>query len=168
MAFRAPEKYCCAQKQEPTGSITVPTIYVEGRDVDLKTYRIIMNGHICPYCHGKTEYVDSAQIYSRNYGIMVYLCRPCQAWVGCHRDNDQALGRLAKADLREAKINAHASFDTLWVKKMKKDNITKKEARTKAYRWLAKEMGTPVEFTHIGMFNVTQCLKVIELCRPWI
>ena len=66
----------------------------------------IIAGKICPYCGKPTEYVDSSIIYGRSYG-MIYLCRDCRAYVGVHKGTDQALGRLANAELREAKKEAH-------------------------------------------------------------
>ena len=35
--------------------------------------------------------------------------------------------------------------------------------RNAAYAWLAQKMGLPVEKTHIGMFDVGQCRKAIEI-----
>lgn len=72
----------------------------------------ILTGKICPYCGKPTEYVDSSVIYGRSYG-MIYLCRDCKAYVGVHKGTDQALGRLANAELREAKKEAHFYFDQI-------------------------------------------------------
>lgn len=72
----------------------------------------IFTGKICPYCGKPTEYVDSSVIYGRSYG-MIYLCRDCRAYVGVHKGTDQALGRLANAELRKAKKEAHFYFDQI-------------------------------------------------------
>lgn len=54
-----------------------------------------LTGHICPYCGCFAEFVDSSCVYNgKSYG-MIYLCRPCVAWVGVHKGTDNALGRLA-------------------------------------------------------------------------
>lgn len=46
---------------------------------------------------------------------MIWLCRPCDAFVGCHHNTKRAKGRfLAKSDLREARKRAHAVVDPLW------------------------------------------------------
>lgn len=38
----------------------------------------------CPYCGERAEFVDSAEVYhGQSYGL-IYLCRPCDAYVGCH------------------------------------------------------------------------------------
>lgn len=69
------------------------------------------------------------------------------------------LGRLANAELRYWKKEAHAAFDPLW----KYGRF--KGYRNAAYAWLAERMGLPVEKTHIGMFDVRECKKAIQICR---
>lgn len=64
---------------------------------------------ICPYCGRSAEFVDSIAVYRRSYG-MIYLCRPCDAYVGVHGRSDTPLGRLANAELRRWKIAAHDAF----------------------------------------------------------
>ena len=111
----------------------------------------------CPYCGRKAVYTDSAEVYhGYSYG-MIYLCRPCGAWVGVHRGTDKPKGRLANAELRKWKMAAHDAFDPLW-----QTGIFKRR-RNAAYAWLAEQMGLPKEQTHIGMFDVAQCQKVIQI-----
>lgn len=115
----------------------------------------------CPYCGKLAEFVDSAEVYhGRSYG-MIYLCRPCDAYVGCHEygDGDVPKGRLANAELRRWKIAAHDAFDPLW----KLGRF--KRRRNAAYAWLAEQMGLTKEETHIGMFDVAQCRQVIQICQ---
>lgn len=110
----------------------------------------------CPYCGQQAEYVDSAVIYGRSYG-MVYLCRPCDAYVGVHKGTDQPLGRLANRELRRWRNRAHAMFDPLW----QKGRFRRR--RNDAYAWLAEKMGLPKEETHIAMFDIPQCKQVIQI-----
>lgn len=119
----------------------------------------VLAGKICPYCSQPAEYVDSAVIYGKSYG-MIYLCRPCDAYVGCHKKSDKALGRLANRTLRGAKKQAHFYFDKIW-----KDGLME---RTEAYSWLSENMGVIRDLTHIGMFNEEQCAKVVELSRQFL
>jgi hypothetical protein len=81
---------------------------------------------------------------------MIYLCKPCDAYVGVHRNSTVALGRLANADLRKHKKLAHEKFDALW----KIGGMS----RSDAYSWLSKMLGTEPDFTHIGMFDKEKCL----------
>lgn len=112
----------------------------------------------CPYCGRKAEYVDSKIVYGKSFG-KIYLCRQCMAYVGVHKGTDKPLGRLANAELRYWKRAAHAAFDPMW----KYGRF--KGFRDVAYGWLAKRMELPMELTHIGMFDVVQCKKVIQICR---
>ena len=120
---------------------------------------------ICPYCAEDATFSESSgHLYQgRDYGP-VWECRKCEAYVGCHKGSRRALGRLADYRLRQAKVQAHAAFDPLWRRKMEKTGCTLQEARTRAYRWLAGEMGIKMEDCHIGMFNIEQCERVRTIC----
>jgi|SRR5882672_9670920 len=117
--------------------------------------KLMMIGKLCPYCGKEPEYVDSKTIYGQSYG-MIYLCRPCDAYVGTHkRWPKKALGRLANKELREYKKLAHTAFDPLWQKGIF-------ESRNDAYGWLSDFLELPLEYTHIGMFGVYTCKKLID------
>lgn len=123
----------------------------------------IIKGKVCPYCGKKPVLENSSIIYGKDYGP-IYMCRPCRAWVGVHKGTVKPLGRLANEELRYWKKEAHASFDPIWQAKVNQ-GWGKFKARNSTYEWLAKEMKLPLEHTHIGMFDVNQCKKVIELCK---
>jgi len=129
----------------------------------------ILSGKICPYCGKPTIHCSDSVIYGRTYGGMMYVCSTCDAYVGCHKPNPtQALGRLANAELRQYKIAAHASFDSLWQRKIDRDGVSKTQGRKAAYRWLSKATGIEVEYCHIGMMDIEECKKVIEVCAPFV
>ena len=108
----------------------------------------------CPYCGGKAKLTDSAHVYrGRSYGL-IWDCRPCDAYVGVHKGTTNPLGRLANAELRKAKIRAHAVFDPLWK--------TRQMKRHEAYALLAERLGIDSKDAHIGMFDVDQCRRVVE------
>lgn len=112
----------------------------------------------CPYCGKPAALKNSRVIYKRDYG-MVWICPDypaCDAYVGCHKGTNKPLGRLANAELREAKKEAHAAFDPLW-----QDGAMK---RTAAYIWLAEQLGIERQACHVGMFDVAECRRVVEIC----
>lgn len=114
---------------------------------------------ICPYCHMPSVYVTGAILYPkypRLHGKSFWLCRPCDAYVGCHAGTANPLGRLANAELRAAKMRAHAAFDPIW-----RDG---KVGRTEAYRWLANRLGLSRRDAHIGNFDIELCNRVVEAC----
>jgi len=114
----------------------------------------ILTGKICPYCGKETELIDSAEIYGTSYGPM-YICRDCKAYVGCYTGTERALGRLANAELREAKKRAHHYLDQLW--------MPNKHKRYGVYSWLSRQLGIPRDVTHIGMSDIEQCNRIAEI-----
>ena len=116
----------------------------------------IMN---CPYCGKQAELKDSSIIYGRSYGL-VYICQDfpkCDSFVGVHKGTHTPLGRMANKELREWKKLAHFYFDGAWKRA--------KVSRDRAYRTLAVKMGLPIEKAHIGMFDVEQCKRVVEIFK---
>lgn len=111
----------------------------------------------CDYCGEPADYVDSAVVYGGSSYGMIYYCKPCDAYVGVHKGSDKPKGRLANANLRFWKKNAHAAFDALW-----KDG---RMSRSQAYSWLSSKMGLPPQLTHIGMFDVAQCKQVVDIMK---
>lgn len=128
----------------------------------------------CPYCGNAAKLAKGNDIYPHRQdlrGHNFWQCAPCDAYVGCHKPGThhhnevtgervvhtgfEPLGRLADAELRRAKQQAHAAFDPLWQ--------SRGMSRTKAYTWLAGALGVPVSQCHIGMFDVAQCRRVVEL-----
>lgn len=129
---------------------------------------------ICPYCGLFSVLVKGDVIYPHRpdlYQLNFYQCAPCDAYVGCHKTGDwkKPLGRLANAELRQAKSAAHAAFDPVWqqrfeIKRASDPAYTKSMARGGRYKKLAQLMGIPKSECHIGMFDVEQCKTVVALC----
>ncbi len=117
-----------------------------------------MVGKICPYCKSETKKITSIDFYGVPYGgdRMIICCKNyphCDSYVGTHKDG-LSLGRLANSLLRQYKIRAHECFDPIWKEKY----LTRQEA----YKELGEFLDIPEEYTHIGMFNISTCKKVIE------
>lgn len=110
---------------------------------------------ICPYCHEPAEFISSAEFYGRDYGSNLYICRPCGARVGTHKNSKRPLGTMANVKLRALRKICHRQFDPKWK--------SKQMSRSAAYRWLAEKMEVPQEKAHIGMFNEEQCYKLIKI-----
>jgi hypothetical protein len=145
----------------------------------LDTRHEIVYGKVCPYCGQNSEFVDSETIYGKSYG-MIYLCRDCDAYVGVHKGKNRSLGRLANKELREAKKRAHLYFDHIWKRKIQMgiaDEPSRKhgrnyakwrdQCRKSAYTWLSEQLNIEKQYTHIGMFDIEHCEKVVELCKPF-
>lgn len=118
----------------------------------------------CDYCGEKAPLVKGVEIYPHRtdlHSLNFYLCRTCNAYVGCHKVTTDPLGRLANAELRAAKSRAHLSFDRLWKGKYFR-------SRTRAYNWLAAQLKIKTSQCHIGMFDVAMCRRVIELADAYL
>lgn len=115
---------------------------------------------VCRYCGKPVVFTSNAEIYGREYGNgKCYLCRNCRAFVGVHTGTKIPLGTLANSELREWRKEAHNQFDKLWKKP------TRIMTRYNAYGWLANNMGLTRKDTHIALFEIEQCKKVIELSK---
>ena len=110
----------------------------------------------CPYCLNQAEWVENKEIYGKNYGksVMVWLCKKCNAYVGCHNNTRTPLGIMANKETREWRKKAHAVFDPIW-----KNRILK---RKRAYGFLQRRLGFEV---HIGEADVETCKKIIDVCE---
>ena len=113
-----------------------------------------MNEVICPYCGHEAKLIDSKQVYGKSYGNM-YMCWDCDAYVGTHKGTTKPLGRLANKELGHWTVQAHNAFDIKWRGALM--------SRKDAYRWLSKSLDIPIEQTHIGMFDVDICKRVVEM-----
>ena len=128
-----------------------------------------MTAPTCPYCNSAAELVSGSVIYPHRPDLAdrrFWRCKPCNAWVGCHQGSkDIPLGRLADAQLRRAKMGAHAAFDPIWKMIMQQQGCNKGVARWKAYAWLATQLAIPAENCHIGMFDAELCQRVVDICN---
>ena len=124
--------------------------------------KLKLNLVLCPYCDKKAELVAGNVIYpSRKdlYGLKFYRCKPCNAYVGCHKEDGRPLGGLANEELRTHRQMAHGYFDPIWVRRHK--------SRKGAYRWLARKLKIEVDECHIGEFDIERCEQVVRLAKEY-
>jgi len=125
----------------------------------------------CHYCGEPCTWSSSSShIYSgRDFGP-VWECRACSAYCGCHKQGKpphrRPLGTPANRQDRELRKQAHALFDPLWPRVAQRDDISKGHARSRAYIWLAGELGIEPRDCHIGMMHGADLEKVIACCTP--
>ena len=112
----------------------------------------------CQYCQEEAIWCENKTVYGKNYGrsYMMWLCKPCDAYVGCHHNTERPLGTLANRELRELRKKCHKLFDEFW---------HDKESRTAAYMWLQDKMGLHRTQAHIGKFDKEKCLKLITIIK---
>lgn len=113
----------------------------------------------CQYCGNEAQLHSALDVYPDRKDLAdrhVWVCWPCEAWVGCHRSGDghQPLGSLANEELRFARIAAHSAFDALW--------RTGELSRDMAYDWLSTTLGLHSADCHIGHMSLQQCKRVLD------
>lgn len=111
----------------------------------------------CPYCGSVCCRVSGDVIYPHRPDLrkkLFYQCEPCDAYVGTHQKSGEPLGLPANRELRHARMRAHAAFDPVW--------RSGRMRRDLAYLWLSDQLSVKPKDTHIGMFNVEQCQRVID------
>jgi hypothetical protein len=113
---------------------------------------------ICNHCGKEAVWVENKEIYGRNYGdsYMVWWCKPCDAFVGCHKNTRVPKGRfLAKRELREARKLAHSIIDPLWK--------SGRYSRNKVYMELARAFKRQV---HVGDTETPEeCHEIIKTAK---
>lgn len=127
---------------------------------------------ICPYCGQVSALVKGDKVYPKLKDLhdkFFYVCAPCDARVGCHPpstsprggigDGTVPMGRLANGELRSAKVAAHHAFDSLHTEGFM--------TRSQSYVWLARTLGLKRSDCHIGMFDVSQCLRVVRVVNEF-
>lgn len=112
--------------------------------------------------------VDGLSIYPNRPDLkfhMYWLCKPCAAYVGCHKkgafipgvgvsDGTVPLGRLANVHLRYWKRRVHDVLDPLWQ--------SGRMHRGELYKALARHLGIKTKDCHVGMFDESTCRRAIK------
>jgi hypothetical protein len=93
----------------------------------------------------------------------------CQAWIGTHARSrhNTPLGRLADAALRDAKSRLHDALEPLAEAKVRRDSVTIFEARAKAVRWVAAELGFEPLPASLHAFTLDQCEQALRYTEAW-
>lgn len=84
-------------------------------------------------------------------------------------------GTTANAELRRFRILCHKYFDKLWKTKVKiivgnkfftqkRYKELEKKCRLDAYHWLSSKLEKDIRITHIAMFSLNECYKVLSFC----
>lgn len=114
----------------------------------------------CPQCKTKTVLTSGREVYPKKphlYSLPFWICRSCWAYVACHENTFIPLGDVATASERRWRSKAHNALDPIW-----RNGIME---RRESYAWLSEKLGKSSSETHIGMFGISDCKKVILYCK---
>ncbi|MGF6638473.1 hypothetical protein OKW38_000541 [Paraburkholderia sp. MM5496-R1] len=126
----------------------------------------------CDYCGNRAllaRYGDESYPYRSDQGLR-WICTSCQAWIGVYSrsKHNLRLGRLADATLREAKSKLHDALEPLVAGKLRRDGVNAFEARAKATRWVATELGFDSVPASIHAFTPEQCEQALRYVEAFI
>ena len=108
----------------------------------------------CPECGAKLVFVSDSR-----YGPYYKCEMACGVTHGAWPDG-RPKGIPGDLETMSLRKSAHAKFDQLW-----KNEADPKEARTKAYAWLAHKMGCHKNQCHMAQFDKTQLRRAMGYCE---
>lgn len=114
---------------------------------------------ICPYCGNKTNLIKGAlmpfSISAATENKYYWICPPCNAWVGCHKNSGRPLGTPAKENLRILRTKVRKLFDNY----QQRTNISRNGANI----WLSRKLNCHIHECHIGYFDEDMCNRASEI-----
>ncbi|SEF12710.1 Protein of unknown function [Burkholderia sp. WP9] len=127
---------------------------------------------LCDFCGAHAALVKYGQAsypYREDHGAL-WVCTACQAWIGIHSRSTRnvPLGRLADGALRDAKGRLHGTLKPLVAGKVRRDRVNPFEARAKAIRWVAGELGFEPVPGSIHNLSLEQCEQAIRYVEAFI
>lgn len=107
----------------------------------------------CPYCDKEAIWTENKAIYGKNYGksYMCWLCKDCDAYVGCHNNSRRPKGTIANAATRKWRVKAHACIDPSW----KDGNYRRSHVYAKLHDFFGHDV-------HIGESDIEMCKSIIN------
>ncbi|MGF6415309.1 zinc-finger-containing protein [Paraburkholderia sp. MM5482-R1] len=126
----------------------------------------------CDYCGNRAllaRYGDESYPYRSDQGPL-WICTACQAWIGVYSrsKHNLPLGRLADATLRESKSKLHDALEPLVAGKVRRDGVNAFEARARAIRWVATELGFDPVPASIHAFTPEQCEQALRYVEAFV
>ncbi len=126
---------------------------------------------LCDYCGERAQlarFGDAPYPYREDHGAL-WICTACQAWIGirARSRHNTPLGRLADAALRDAKSRLHDALEPLAEAKARRDGVSVFEARARAVRWVATELGFDPIPHGLHTFTPDQCEQAFRYVEAW-
>lgn len=125
------------------------------REVLLQGKKLFEYDIACPECGGPMALRPSK--FGIFYGCLAYP--KCVSAHGAH-PSGAPMGVPTNKAGKDARIRAHAAFDTLW--------NTGTMRRKEAYKWMQMALGLSKEQAHIGNFDIPTCERLIEAVAVYL
>lgn len=118
----------------------------------------VEDGKMAVLVTGREIYPDREDLWRDSF----YRCA-CGAFVGVHRGTDIPVGYPAGPHTRRARRQAREAMDSLIQRKINRDKVTKREAETLGFAWLAGALGIRPDACHFAMMDAKTCQRVVAL-----
>ncbi len=114
----------------------------------------IITGKICPYCSKKTQLIKTDNVFNKNVYGWKYICQPCEAYVFCHSNTHNAIGRLGNVKLHALKVELRYYIDTLL-------NAGIFLSFVDVNRYIRKTIHKTINYCHVENLDEVECEEVI-------
>lgn len=116
----------------------------------------------CLECDLDCALTNGREVYPHRKDLAktpVWICRRCNARVGCHPGSIRPLGFPANEALRKARALLHdRMLDPLW--RDADDSLGPyQQRRLRVYRYLSETLKIPRDQTHTAMFDLDTCRR---------
>jgi hypothetical protein len=114
---------------------------------------------LCDYCGAHAVFVkygEASYPYREDHGAL-WVCSACQAWIGIH-----------SRSTRNVPPRLHDTLEPLVAGKVRRDCVNPFEARAKAIRWVAGELGFEPVPGSIHNLSPEQCEQAIRYVEAFI
>lgn len=130
-------------------------------------HKIVSVEPICVECgergriaSGKTAHPSEPA----KHGKIYFVCK-CGAMVGCHPGTGIPAGRPASGETRYLRAIAHEAFDKIWSSNGTRTRNATGYARTKAYKWLAGQLGIDPSACHFGFMGREELRRALAIIQ---
>lgn len=122
----------------------------------------------CRYCGGPAQLSTGRQIYPTKpllAHLKLWVCLPCDAWVGCYEDSDRPRGPLADKKLRVARENLHDEMEPICRLMMEQRGGDIESVRQKMLGWLVAQLNLPPDMAAVSRIEYEDCIRALVLCK---
>jgi hypothetical protein len=116
----------------------------------------MLSGLVCPYCKASTEQMPARQYYGKDCGGFVWYCAPCKAVEWATADGSEAIGRVAKSELRRLRKELAQKLQTLIA--------YTQESHAEIIERLFTFLGVPADYRRLTYLSEDSC----KAAQKWL
>ena len=117
--------------------------------------KLMLCGLICPYCKAQTKQMTAREYYGKGSGL-VWVCTPCKAVEWATADGNEAIGRVAKSELRRLRKELADKIQAL--------SAYTQETMGEIIERLFTFLGVPSDYRRLTYLSEESC----KLGKKWV